>query len=109
FASLFALRLLLGIGESVAYPSYSKIIAGNFPQSHRGVANALVDVGNKTGPALGTLLVGLLVANYGWRSLFLTIGAISLLWLIPWSIWGPKDRALAISHSAQAPGVLELL
>jgi MFS family permease len=109
FISLFALRLLLGIGESVAYPSYSKIIAGNFPQSHRGVANALVDVGNKTGPALGTLLGGLLVANYGWRALFLTIGAISLLWLLPWSIWGPKDRALAISHSAQAPGVLELL
>jgi ACS family D-galactonate transporter-like MFS transporter len=29
FSVLFALRLLLGIGESVAYPSYSKIIALN--------------------------------------------------------------------------------
>ena len=34
FAALFALRLLLGLGESVAYPSYSKIIAGSFPQTH---------------------------------------------------------------------------
>src|SRR5262249_22360999 len=63
FASLLALRLLLGVGESVAYPSYSKIIAGDFPQTHRGIANAVVDVGNKSGPALGTLLGGLLVAN----------------------------------------------
>jgi MFS transporter, ACS family, D-galactonate transporter len=109
FATLFGMRLLLGIGESVAYPSYSKIIAGNFPQSHRGIANALVDVGNKTGPALGTLLGGLLVAHYGWRALFLMIGAMSLIWLIPWAMWGPRDRALAISHSADAPGIPEIL
>ena len=109
FAALFALRLLLGVGESVAYPSYSKIIAGNFPESHHGVANALVDAGNKLGPALGTLLGGLIVANYGWRMLFISIGLVSLLWLIPWAIWGPRDRALAISHSAAAPGILEIL
>ena len=109
FAVLLAMRLLLGMGESVAYPSYSKIVAGNFPQTHRGVANALIDMASKTGPALGTLLGGLLVANYGWRSLFIGIGAVSLIWLIPWAIWGPKDRALAISHSAAAPGILEIL
>src|ERR1019366_2052920 len=40
FSMLFALRLLLGIGESVAYPSYSKIIALNFPEEHRGLANS---------------------------------------------------------------------
>ena len=108
-AVLLAMRLLLGMGESVAYPSYSKIVAGNFPQTHRGVANALIDMASKTGPALGTLLGGLLVANYGWRSLFISIGAVSLIWLIPWAIWGPKDRALAISHSAAAPGILEIL
>ena len=109
FAVLLAMRLLLGMGESVAYPSYSKIVAGNFPQTHRGIANALIDMASKIGPALGTLLGGLLVANYGWRSLFISIGAVSLIWLVPWAIWGPKDRALAISHSAAAPGILEIL
>ena len=29
FAALFALRLVIGIGESVAFPSYSKIIAAS--------------------------------------------------------------------------------
>src|SRR5439155_20510090 len=109
FALLLALRLLLGIGESVAYPSYSKIVAGNFPQTHRGIANGMIDMASKIGPALGTLLGGLLVASYGWRSLFISIGAVSLLWLVPWTIWGPKERALAISHSAAAPGIFEIL
>ena len=102
-------RLLLGMGESAAYPSYSKILSGSFPQTHRGTANAMIDMASKIGPALGTLLGGLLVASYGWRSLFISIGALSLLWLMPWSIWGPKDRALAVSHSAAAPGILEIL
>jgi MFS family permease len=109
FASLFCLRLLLGIGESVAYPSYSKIICASFPASHRGTANALIDMASKCGPALGTLVGGLLVAYYGWRSLFITVGLVSLAWLIPWGVWGPKDKSLPIAQSKNAPGVLEIL
>src|SRR6185436_15948257 len=109
FTALFALRLLLGAGESVAYPSYSKIIAGNFPQTHRGTANSLIDMGSKVGPALGTLIGGLLVANFGWRSLFLTIGIASLLWLVPWIIWGPRYGAAPASERLEAPGIAEIL
>src|SRR5580698_4283102 len=45
FAMMFALRLVLGIGESIAYPSYSRIIANYFPEHHRGLANAVIDAG----------------------------------------------------------------
>src|SRR5215469_11631491 len=41
FALLLACRMLLGLGESVAFPSYSKMIALNAPQEHRGIANAM--------------------------------------------------------------------
>src|SRR5437868_5947124 len=67
FVALMALRLILGMGESVAYPSYSKILARHFPEYHRGLANALIDAGSKCGPAIGTLLGGVLMARYGWR------------------------------------------
>jgi len=63
FAAIFALRLLLGMGESVAYPSYSRILAGSFPERHRGTANALIDAGSKCGPALGVLIGGLVVGH----------------------------------------------
>ena len=39
FTSLLVMRLILGIGESVAYPSYSKIISRHFSESQRGRAN----------------------------------------------------------------------
>ena len=39
FTLLLAMRLVLGIGESVAYPSYSKIISRHFSESQRGRAN----------------------------------------------------------------------
>ena len=74
FAVVFALRLVLGAGESIAYPSYSRILANHYPEHHRGLANALIDAGTKCGPALGTLLGGLLIVQYGWRAFFLRTG-----------------------------------
>src|SRR5882762_4772027 len=71
FAALFAARLVLGIGESVFLPSVSRIVVRLFPAERRGLPNALVDVGTKIGPALSTLLGGLMIGRYGWRALFI--------------------------------------
>lgn len=84
FVTFLALRLLLGAGESVAYPATSRIIVENFAEQRRGLANALVDAGSKIGPALSMLLGGLAVAQWGWRALFLIVGVGSLVWLVPW-------------------------
>src|ERR1700722_6313352 len=43
FATMFVLRLLGGLGESVSYPSYSRIIVNCFPAERRGISNAAVD------------------------------------------------------------------
>ncbi len=89
FYSIFAMRLLIGAGESVAYPAYSKIISSTFPEGLRGTANALIDAGSKVGPALG-VLVGVKLVNWlSWRGMFFAIGAVSLIWLIPWSVIVP--------------------
>lgn len=101
FAVVFALRLLLGIGESIAYPSYSRILANNYPEHHRGFANALIDAGTKLGPAMGTLLGGLLMARYGWRAFFIALGFCSLAWLAPWLWLMPRGRGVA---SREDPG-----
>jgi len=102
FGLMFAMRLLLGMGESVAYPSYSRILANNFPEHHRGLANALIDAGTKAGPAAGTLLGGLLIADFGWRPFFLVLGVVSLLWLIPWISWMPRARGVE-PHAGSDP------
>ncbi len=104
FAAFFILRLLLGIGESVAYPATSRILAANFPEEKRGFANALVDAGSKLGPALSTLVGGLVVAHFGWRMLFIVVGLGSLFWLIPWLALVPSQKSLANGEPAAAQG-----
>src|SRR5438270_1033800 len=84
FLSLFVLRIMLGVGESLAFPGSSKIIARHVPPERRGVANAALAMGIAFGPAVGTLAGGLMVAHWGWRAMFLVFGAVTLLWLLPW-------------------------
>jgi MFS family permease len=84
FAMLILLRLLLGLGESVAFPCSSKLIAQHLPQHRLGVANGMIALGLSLGPAFGTFAGGLLMARLGWRPVFLLFGLVSLLWLWPW-------------------------
>ena len=110
FAALFALRLVLGVSESVAYPSYSKIIAAGFLERQRGLANGLIDVGCKLGPAAGMLVGGLILYRFGWRMVFVFIGAASLFWLVPWSFAAPKMRTVASMRKRyDGPGFLDIL
>jgi MFS family permease len=110
FLTLFALRLVLGASESIAYPSYSKIIAASFPERRRGLANGLIDVGCRFGPATGLIAGGLILDRFGWRPVFVWIGLASLLWLIPWYILAPKIRAAPVlSTGSIGPSFAEIL
>src|SRR5581483_4461970 len=84
FLSLFVLRVMLGVGESLAFPGSSKIIARHVPAESRGLANATLAMGIALGPAVGTLAGGQMVAHWGWRAMFAVFGAVTLLWLLPW-------------------------
>lgn len=86
FMSLLLLRILLGIGETVAFPGASKIIARRVPPERRGMANAALALGIALGPAVGTLAGGLILASYGWRAIFVAFGIVTLLWLVPWQL-----------------------
>jgi MFS family permease len=109
FATLYAARLLLGAGESVAYPCYSRVFA-ELPQEHRGRANSLIDVGTKLGPAIGAFVGGLLLVHLGWRMLFIVLGAGGLLWLLPWIKLMPRVGRAVKAESAEAlPSIAKLL
>ncbi len=97
FTTMFLALLLLGVGESVAYPCYSRMFA-ELPENQRGKANALIDAGTKLGPAVGAFVGGLVLVHIGWRMLFVVLGSGGLLWLLPWF------RAMPRGHS-NAPAV----
>lgn len=110
FVAIFGLRLLLGIGESVAYPAYARILASHYEEHHRGLANALIDAATKAGTSLGTLMGGLLILRYGWRPFFVLLGVVGMLWLIPWALWAPRGANMGAQRKAEgAPGVMDIL
>ncbi len=104
FAGLLAMRLLLGVGESVTYPATSRILAAVIPEHRRGLANSLIDAfGARIGPAIGIMCGAWLVAELGWRGLFVGIGTAGLLWLVPWIAFAPRmgvNRPAAASAQA---------
>ena len=97
FASLLVLRVMLGIGETIAFPGGSKIIARHVPPERRGLANAALALGIALGPAAGTLAGGLILAEWGWRAIFIAFGLVTLLWLAPWqaAVRGIADQPAA--------------
>ena len=109
FATLLVIRVILGIGESVAYPAYAKIFANHFVESQRGFANSVVGAGQSLGPALGIFFGGTLVARFGWRPFFIVLGLVSLLWLPPWLRWMPRTAAAGVQDMKQGPGLSEIV
>jgi len=108
FAILLTMRLMLGIGESVAFPCCSKILARHVPEYHRGFANGVIQSALRCGNVVGTFGAGLLMAMYGWRPVFIGVGLVSLLWLPAWIKWMPCGSAMG-SSSVMTAGYVDIL
>ena len=97
-AMLVMLRVALGVGEGVAFPAASAIIAAHVPDGRRGLANAVVSASLALGPALGIFAGGMILATYGWRPIFFVFGLATFVWLLPWLVisrphWQGDDAA----------------
>ena len=97
---LVAIRLLLGVGESVVTPSSMRYIRMHFEEKERGTAVGLYMTGTKLGPAIGLPLAGYLITRFNWQIMFLIMGFGGLVILIPWMYWVKKDDIAALSRSA---------
>ena len=99
FASLFGLRLGLGIGESAAYPSSAKVVSRWFPVRERAFASSIFDSGARAGTALSVPLVTFLIIAAGWRWSFVITGVVGGLWVAVW-VWyyrNPREHPRASS------------
>jgi MFS family permease len=109
FMTILLLRLTLGLGESVMYPASFKLLARDARDEQRGRANGLLAAGQSLGPAVGTLIGGLLMAWHGWRAVFIVTGLVSLLWLWPWLRTPRSGGGLAGTAQGVDPQSLQLL
>ncbi|HEY4365620.1 MAG TPA: MFS transporter [Steroidobacteraceae bacterium] len=110
FTAIFTLRLLLGLGESVIFPCSSKVLSQTSALKERGRANAAIAIGLSLGPAVGTFTGGLLMAEYGWRMVFVVFGLVSLLWIWPWLTTAPiQSSGSDATANKNSPSVLDIL
>jgi len=110
---LIALRLLLGVFESVVTPGAVRWIGCNIEESRRGLAMGIYMAGTKFGSAVGAKLATWLLGIYGWRQMFVILGVGGLAWLIPWLLLARNDdreksRALAAASTVPVIPFAEL-
>lgn len=84
FWHLIALRIFLGVWESISGPAGNAYVGTYFEPSERGFASGILLSGSKLGPAVGAIVAGLLLDTYGWQLLFIICGLVPLVWVIPW-------------------------
>jgi len=77
-------RLLLGVGEAAAIPSFAKVAFNWFPRKERGLACSIFDSGSRVGSALSLPLVVWLISVVGWRGSFIVTGLLGIVWAAAW-------------------------
>ena len=82
--SLF--RGLLGVAEAGNWPGAAKANAEWFPIKERALAQGVFNSGAAIGGIISPLLIGLLAAFFSWKAIFIIVGIVGLLWLVPWMI-----------------------
>ncbi|WP_209404888.1 MFS transporter [Pseudozobellia sp. WGM2] len=82
--SLTLFRAMLGLGEAGNWPGAVKSNGEWFPVKQRAIAQGIFNAGASLGSVIAPVLIAYLYSHFGWRSTFIIIGAIGLLWVIPW-------------------------
>jgi len=84
---LIVTRIGVGVFEAPCFPANSRILATWFPQHERARANGIYSFGQYVG--LGFLSVPLfwITQRFGWRVLFVGVGAFGVLFGLAWWSW----------------------
>lgn len=108
---LMGLRFGLGVAEAPCYPCNSRILATWFPQGERARATGVYSIGQYFGLAFLSPLLFWIVATWGWRSLFVSVGAIGIAFGLVWyalyrdPLHSARVNAAELAHIAAGGGM----
>ena len=106
YPQLVAARMAVGVGEAGGVPPSYAIITDTFPPGRRGMALGLYNLGPPLGQAAGVAFGAAIAAAYGWRTAFLTLGAVGLFAALAVVLFvrEPRRGGLDLPSSAPAAG-----
>ena len=128
-------RLLLGVAESLIFPSMIILLTNWFTRSERSRANAILILGNPVTVTWMAAATGYLIRAVGWQETFILEGIPSVLWAFVWILvardkpklahWLPDEcsehlaealnreqaslpQTASLRHALRVPGVVAL-
>ena len=100
--SLVGWRVLLGLGEAPMVPATTKVVGIWVADQERGLAAAIGGVaGIPIGVFISSPFIGWLLADFGWRSVFVGTGVLAVIWAIVWAIYYRDPAAHSGTNDAE--------
>lgn len=104
---LIATRILLGVGEGVAFPSIHSLISQNVPYSYQSTAVGIATAASYAGTALAFGMSPYIISQVGWPAVFHNFAAVAVVWLPLWFVFArtrppPSTSTSSLSNETTA-------
>lgn len=77
-------RAILGVAEAGNWPGAAKANAEWFPTKERALAQGIFNSGAAIGGIISIPLIGFMALYFDWKIIFIIVGLVGLIWLVPW-------------------------
>lgn len=98
FTHLLWARVALGIGEAPAYPTSVRVVGNWFPKSKRGMPTGVYNSSSYIAPTIAPPLLTALMLAFGWRAMFVIMGAAGIVVCIAWLLIYRDSDTVALSE-----------
>ncbi|CAN7665482.1 MFS transporter [Caballeronia sp. LjRoot34] len=90
-ASLLFVRVIFGMGEGPFCANINKLVSNWVPREQQASAIGIANSGQSVGAAIAGPVVGFIAVSAGWRTSFVIIASVGVLWVFAWHALA-KDR-----------------
>lgn len=91
---LIVVRVLMGMGEAVTFPSIYSLYARWVPLTERARSIAVANSGIPAGTVFALLITPIIVTSLGWEWAFYLFGALGVVWYFLWQSLVARSPAL---------------
>jgi MFS family permease len=93
--------MLLGIGEAPQFPTGARVVRDWFNARDRGLATGVFNCASTLGTAIAVPLLTFLMLSFGWRWMFMIMGAAGLVVAAVWAVVYRNPTQLALTAEEQ--------
>lgn len=104
FALLIVVRILMGTGEAVTFPSIYTLYSRWVPLTERSRAVALANSGIPLGTVFALVVTPIIVQRLGWEWAFYLFGGAGVLWYLFWHLRVTSNPEYAADIAAASAG-----